>query len=130
MVMVNQNPMDHKIALRKSQIKFESDSYSFEVCGVNSYSQGYLNCQTVLLFHSLGAPLEYFVDLSYRVKEYSKIRNMQEFVRKNILNKTNMDVQKVSQELKLFLTSLNSLENQFHRALFSGFDIQNDPFLS
>jgi hypothetical protein len=44
MLMVNPDKMQQKVALRKSQIKFEAENYSFEVCGVNKYSQGYFNC--------------------------------------------------------------------------------------
>ena len=44
MLMVNPDPMSHKIALRESQKKFESKNYNFEICGINKFSQGYLNC--------------------------------------------------------------------------------------
>jgi RNA-dependent RNA polymerase len=49
------------VMLRKSQIKFESENWSLNIVRCASYSQGYLNRQTVTLLHCLGVPEEYFV---------------------------------------------------------------------
>lgn len=52
---------NYKILLRNSQLKFPSENLSLEVVRCATFSQGYLNRQTILLFHCVGAPIGYFI---------------------------------------------------------------------
>ena len=47
--------------LRKSQVKFPSENLTLEVVRCATFSQGYLNKQVILLLHSLGVPVDYFM---------------------------------------------------------------------
>ena len=59
---------DTVVALRPSQIKFESEDFSFNVIRASTYGQGYLNRQIILLLHCLGVPEEWFFDKQEQAK--------------------------------------------------------------
>lgn len=50
------------IQVRKSQIKFPSESRKLEIIRCATFSQGYLNRQVIMLMSALGVPDDIFID--------------------------------------------------------------------
>ena len=49
------------LELRPSQLKFPTSNFTFEVCKVAGFTQGYLNRQIIVLLSSLGITNDFFI---------------------------------------------------------------------
>ena len=137
----------YHIMLRKSQVKFPSENLTLEVVRCATFSQGYLNKQVILLLHSLGVPVDYFMRKQHIAKQFFDLGfNLARIGKKarkigkkygSVLdcdpqddNRKRRRLEDLAQDIKLTVEPCKSFQTILRRGLVKGHQPMDDPMLS
>ncbi|TPX56009.1 hypothetical protein PhCBS80983_g04858 [Powellomyces hirtus] len=104
----------NEVHLRKSQTKFQSEHYAFEICRTSFYSPGYLNHQYIILLETLGIKKEVFLEL-----------------RDESIEQLNLSLQKPKEAAKLLAENQDEIgvSSVLIELINAGFFDAKEPFL-
>lgn len=126
-------------------MKFPSENLTLEVVRCATYSQGYLNKQVILLLHSLGVPIDYFMKKQHIAKQFFDLgfnldrigKKAQKIAKKygGVLDgeeceRKNRRLEDLARDIKHTVEPCKSFQTILRQGLVKGHQPMEDPMLA